>query len=230
MVTPLYGSFHSKDHKNVYLFPFYNYRRSGSESHFSILFFLVRHTQGPGYSRTSVLWPICERVKDSTHRSFRIAPVIWSARTDTSSMFSIQPFFYKYRSSTRATFILSWFLYKREEITGASVMNSLLFRAWYSKKFSNGDHEKRFLHLVYTDVKEKGAVEKGLLPFYHIEKDSTGNRSFSVLFGLYSHFREYKPSISDFYEEERIFWFIRVRSNYKQLKSEGKGDFVKKRK
>jgi hypothetical protein len=52
--------------------------------------------------------------------------------------------------------------------------------------------------------------------------DSAGNRSVSVFLSFYNHFREYKPGIKDFYEEERIFWFLRLRSNYKKLLSEGK--------
>lgn len=228
MITPLFGNFHSPERTNIFLFPLFNYRKVKEEKSISALLFLYRETSKPGYSRTSFLWPLCEHLKYENHNSFRFAPFVWALRTDTSKMFSIQPLFYSYKSRTSSSFILSWFLYKHETVKGISVSNSLLWRVFYSKRYSNGDFESRFLYLVYANIKEKGRREKSLLPFYHSIKESNGNQYASYFFSFYNHFRQYKTEIKDFYEEERIFWFVRLRSNYRQLKSEGKGDFNKR--
>jgi hypothetical protein len=230
MITPLFGRFHSKQETNAFLFPVFNYRRTGDEKHFSALLFLLRNTSRPDYSKTSFLWPICERLKDGNTRKFRFAPIVWYAKTDTSKMFSIQPLFYSFKSKERKTFILSAYLYKRDRIEGVSTSNSFLWRAFYTKRYENGDFEHRFLHLIVANVKVDGHREKSVLPFYHKTDEKNGDKSVSVFFGFYNHFKQFKTEINDFYEEERIFWFVRLRSNYKQLKSEGKGNFTRRKK
>jgi hypothetical protein len=145
-------------------------------------------------------------------------------------MFSFQPFFYSKKTGSKKTFILGPWLYKREVKTGVSKSNNLLWRLFYRKKYDNGDFESRFMHLVYTNIKEKGRREKSFQPFYNIVKEPNGDRLFSVFFGFYKRYRQYKPEIKDFYAEESIFWFIRLRSNYQKLKSEGKTNFARRRK
>jgi len=190
---------------------------------------LFMRTTRPDYSKTAILWPICEQLRDKDKHKFRIAPVIWFSKTDSSKMLSIQPLFYSSKTTKRSIFILSAFLYKREKIVEKSLSNSFLFRLYYHKNYVNGDFERRFLHLIIANVKVEGHREKSFLPFFHTVKEENGDRSVSYFFGLYNRFKEYKPEIKDFYEEERVLWFIRLRSNYKQLKSEGKDAFVRKR-
>jgi len=230
MITPLFGKFDSDKSSKAYLFPVFNYRKSGDERHYSAFLFLFMRTTKPDYSKTAILWPICEQLRDKDKRKFRIAPFVWFSKTDSSKMLSVQPLFYLNRTKEKSTFILSAFLYKRERIFEKSVSNSFLLRLYYHKNYTNGDFERRFLHLIIANVKVEGHREKSLLPFFHTIKEENGDRSVSYFFGMYNRFKEYKPEIKDFYEEERLLWFIRLRSNYKQLKSEGKDGFVRKRK
>jgi hypothetical protein len=71
-------------------------------------------------------------------------------------------------------------------------------------------------------VKKRGVVEKSLFPIYHKREDAKGNKSLSVFFYFYNKFQRRLETSNDFYRESRIFWFIRLRSNYGQLKREGK--------
>jgi hypothetical protein len=230
MITPLFGVFHGKEKTRGYLFPIFSFRKSGNESHFSLLYFIFRGTRQGDYKRSSFLWPIAQRVKDKHRSTFRIAPFIWSSKTDSSRMFSLQPFFYSKETPTKKAFILGPWFYKREVKTGISTSNNILWRLFYRKKYDNGDFENRFMHLVFTNIKVKDRRQKSFQPFYNIIKDPNGDRLFSVLFGFYKRFRQYKPEIKDFYAEESIFWFIRLRSNYQKLKSEGKTNFTRRRK
>ncbi len=229
MITPLFGKFNSDKGTNAFLFPVFNYRRSGDEKHYAAFLFLFMRTTKPDYAKTAILWPICEQLRDKDKRKFRIAPIVWFSKTDSSKMLSVQPLFYSNRTKQRNVFVLSAFLYKRERVFEKSVSNSFLLRLYYHKNYTNGDFERRFLHLVVANIKVDGHREKSFLPFFHTVKEENGDRSVSYFFGLYNRFKEYKPEIKDFYEEERLFWFIRLRSNYKQLKSEGKDAFVRKR-
>lgn len=229
MLTPLFGRFKHDKGTNTFLFPLFNHRRDSIERHFSALLFLYRQTRSAEYTRTSFLWPICAYEREKQNKKFRFAPIVWYSKTDTSKMFSIQPLFYNFKTNERKTFILSAFLYKRDNVIGKSISNSILWRAYYSKKYANGDFERRFIHLLIANVKVDGRREKAFLPFFHTIKESNGDRSKSFFFGMYNRFKEYKPEIKDFYEEERVLWFIRLRSNYKQLKAEGKVNFVRKR-
>ncbi|MDX2171574.1 MAG: hypothetical protein SFY56_00540 [Bacteroidota bacterium] len=229
MITPLFGRFSHSKSVNTFLFPLFSYRKDSLERHVSAMLFLFRHTKTKNQTKTSLLWPICAYEKKKEQKYFRIAPIVWFSKTDTSKMISIQPLFYSLKTNERKIFILSAFLYKRERIIGKSVSNSFLWRAFYSKKYTNGDFEKRFLHLIIANIKHEDKIEKAFLPFFHIIKTSKGDQSKSYFFGLYNRFKEFKPEINDFYEEERVFWFIRLRSNYQQLKSEGKGNFIRKR-
>jgi hypothetical protein len=227
MVTPLIGYFHKPTKSRFFIFPVYNYKKVDDETKSSILFFAYRSVKKPGYSKTSILWPICEKLNYSSYSSFRIAPFVWYAKTDSSLMTSLQPVYYNYKSTSRKIFIFSWFLYKYDNKYGYSVSNSILWKFFTRERFLNNDFETRFLYLVYANINRNGKREKSLLPLYHYVNYANGDKSVSVFLSFYSHFKQYMPEIKEFYEEERIFWFVRLRSNYDKLKLEGKEKYIK---
>ncbi len=229
MITPLAGIFQTPVKKRLFLFPLFNYKKELDETQSSVLLFVFRKTEKPNYSKTDILWPICERLKFENYNYFRFAPFIWYLKTDTSKMFSLQPLFYSYNSSSKRTFIFNWFLYKYENKKGYSVSNSIMWKLFYKERFLNGDFETRFLYLIYANVDKQGQKEKIIFPFYHYEKNPNGDFSKSVCIGFYNYFKRYIPEINEFYEEERIFWFVRIRSNYAKLKKEGKGKYLKRK-
>lgn len=229
MVTPFAGVFRKPGKTRAFLFPVFNYKKTPDESRSSAFLFLFRRTVRENYSKTSVLWPICERLKSADNSSFRIAPFVWYAKTDSSKMLSVLPFFYSYKGKAKSSFSLFWILYKHENNAGISVANSILWKLFTSEKFVSGDFEKRFIYLMYSNILKEGRREKSLLPFYHNIKEPNGDISKSVFFGFYNYFKEYIPAIGEHYEEERLFWLIRIRSNYSKLKSEGKEKYLKRK-
>lgn len=228
MLTPFFGHFKNPDKSNTFLFPLFNYIKTKEETKSSWFLFVYRKTKKLNYSKTSVLWPICERLKDEGHKYFRIAPVVWYNKTDTSRMFSIQPFHYSYKNEKKKSLVLGWFLYKYENIAGSSVSNDILWKLFNTERYSNGDYETRFLYFVYANIDKQDKREVSVLPFYHKVIYPNGDRSKSVFFGMYNYFKQYKPELKESYEEERIFWFIRLRSNYAKLKSEGKAQLLRR--
>lgn len=229
MITPLAGFFYKPHKTQVFFFPVFSYKKEKDEVRSSAFLFLFRKTKKADYSKTSILWPICEHIRSGRNTSFRIAPLVWYKKTDSTKMFSIQPLFYSNKSTTKKTFILSFLLFKHENKIGYSVSNSVLWKVYHAEKIANGDFEKRFLHLAYANIHLDGKIEKSVFPFYHYSKNITGDVSKSVGLGFYNYFKRYIPEIKEFYEEERIFWFIRIRSNSEQLKSEGNGKYLKRK-
>jgi len=229
LVTPIAGYFKSSNTMHSYIFPLYNYKSEDDKSQTSIFFFLFRKKTALNYSKTSILWPLCDREKTKTEKSFRIAPFVWYSKTDTSRMISFQPFQYSFKSNSRKTFILFWILYRYDNVFNKSISHSVLWKVFNSVHDANGEFENRFLYLLYANVKKNGKREKSLLPFYHSVENANGDKTVSIFFGFYNYFKQYKPEFNEFYEEERVFWLMRLRSNYEKLKQLGKVKDFKRR-
>ncbi len=227
MITPFFGNFQSKDGFKTFLFPLFSAKHKGDETNTAILWFMYRKTKRPDYAKTSILWPICERLKSEELSTFRIAPLVWHFKTDTAKTTAFIPFYYRYKSVTKHSTSLALGMFKHENILGSHVATSLLWRLYSSEKYTNGEFETRLFYLLYANINRKDKQEKSLFPFYHKVKHGNGDRSKSVFLGFYNYFKQYKPDIATFYEEERIFWFIRLRSNYNKLKQEGKEQYLK---
>jgi len=228
-ITPLAGKYKREEKTDAYVFPLYHIKTRGDEKNLSLLYFLYRKQTKRNYSRTSILWPICERLKDENSTSFRIAPVVWRKKTDSSAMYSVQPFIYSFKSESRKTKILLWFLYTHETLTDSVTSNRFLWKFFIRDRYSNGDYDTRLLHILYANSNVNGRQEKSILPFYRYTKEANGDKSKSVFLGFYNYFKQEIPEINEWYEEERIFWLIRLRSNYDKLKSQGKEQYLKKK-
>lgn len=229
MISPIFVRFTNSEKTSVFLFPILQYSKTKDQTKTSILYFLFRKTKRLNFTKTSLLLPICERIKEPNNQSFRFAPIVWYKHTDSSKMSSFQPIYYSYKSPSRKSFVFCWFIYKHESRIGYSVVNSFLWKLFTIENYSNGDHETRFMHLVYADIQKQGKTEKSMLPFYHSVKNANGDQSKSIFFSFYSHFKQYNLDIKEFYEEERLFWFIRIRSNYNSIKNPDKAKYLKRK-
>jgi hypothetical protein len=99
--------------------------------------------------------------------------------------------------------------------------NSFLWKVATWDRYANGDKETRVMYLLCSNRNVDGNIEKSLFPFYYLTKDKNGNRSLSVFLYFYNSLKRQVPNTKEFYQEERIFWLIRVRSNYKILRQKG---------
>lgn len=222
MLSPLLGYFKENNTKKLFLFPLFSAKSTDSSFKFNVLYFLYRQKNTPQSIKISALWPLCEYEKSDSVKRFRFAPIYWYKKTDSTLLSSIQPLYYYNKTPKNKTFIFAWFLYRHDNEIGVSKSNSILWKVYNKNKYQNGDYETRFLHLVYANVHKDDKIEKSIFPIYHKVTKANGEKSLSVLFGFYNHYRQYKPDIHDFYEEERLFWILRLRSNYNQLKQAGK--------
>jgi hypothetical protein len=147
--------------------------------------------------------------------------LVWSKKSPAFSYFTIQPFFYHSLSKENETYRILWELFVHRDQSGVKRSNSILWKVTTWDRYTNGDHDFRLLYLLYANSNVNGKVEKSLFPFYYLTKDSNGNRSLSAVFYFYNSLKRKIPNTKEYYQEERIFWLIRIRSNYKVLKQKG---------
>lgn len=222
MISPLFWKFDSNIKHQKILFPlFTSYSDTSKRKRFDVLFFLIRHNSTPNSSDLSILWPIIAREKSTDYQYFRFAPLVWSKKSSTFSYFTFQPFFYRSTSKEHETIRLLWELFVHRNQIGIKRSNSILWKVVTWDRFTNGDHEFRLLHLLYSNSHVDGHTEKSLFPLYFLTKGSNGNRSLSVMLYFYNSIKRQVPNTKEFYQEDRIFWLIRIRSNYKLLKQKG---------
>ena len=222
VITPLYWSFDSKSEHSRMLLPFFTrYWDNMNNKQFDIFFFLYRHSSNADSSKTGIVWPIIEQINGKQYKYFRFAPLIWSKKSPSFSYFTFQPFFYHSYSSNHKTYRILWELYTYKEQIGELKSNSILWKVATWDRYANGDREFRILYLLYSNSKVGGKVEKSLFPLYYYTKDDEGNRSLSVFFYFYNSLKRKISNTKEFYQEERIFWLIRIRSNYSLLKQKG---------
>jgi hypothetical protein len=223
MITPLFWEIKNRNIHKVTLIPLFYYSANSmeNEKHFNILYFLARYKSWFGSKTFSFLWPICEYRKDSDLKYFRFAPVIWYKKAPESNYFSIQPLYFHSKDSTCSSYRFLWELFTYRNYFNYKTSRNVLWKAMIWDKYQNSDHEFRLLYFLYANVNKNGYFEKGIFPFYSSKKESNGNTSFSVFLSFYNSFKRQIPDSKEFYMEDKIFWFIRIRSNYKALEEKG---------
>jgi hypothetical protein len=223
IVTPLYWKLKNKVNSRTLLFPFYsNYNQTTGEKRSNILLFVFRHNETSKKKSNQLLWPLIELTRDSDYNYFRLAPLVWYKKTSDTRFFSIQPIYYVSITPEFENHHILWQLYTSKKEFGYKKSKTVLWKVFYKDKYMNTDYETRFLYLIYANVKKDGKIEKSYFPFIHKSEDNEGNKSFSAMFYFYNKVQKRIYNSDDFYKEEKIFWFIRIRSNYKALKSAGK--------
>jgi hypothetical protein len=224
-ITPLFWKFDNKEESRSTLIPFYSkYKNTNGDEKSNVLLFVMRHNQTGDRSSTQILWPICESARDSGYKYFRFAPVVWYKKTQDSKFFSVQPFYYTSENKEAESHHVFWQLYATKNQFGYKNSKSILWKLFYKDNYDNKDYETRFLYLAYANVKKEGKIEKSFFPICYKSSDDKGNKSFAAFFYFYNKFQRRIGESNDYYKEEKIFWFIRLRSNYKALKKQGKID------
>jgi len=221
-ITPLYWKIHRPDYNQEILFPFYSrYTDITGKSKYNSLVFVVRSQKEKERKTIALIWPICEYTKDVSYRYFRFAPIIWYKKSPASSYFSVQPFYLQSRDSISKNYYILWQLYAHKIYFNEKVSRSILWKAITWDHYYNKDYEFRILYLLYANVKKQGNIERTLFPLYQYTHQQNGNKSVALLLHFYSSLRRKIPETKEYYQEQRIFWFIRIRSNYKVLKEKG---------
>jgi hypothetical protein len=98
------------------------------------------------------------------------------------------------------------------------VSYSFLWKAYYKTNYTNKDFETRLIYKLYANVKKDSNTEKAIFPFYSIQKLKNGSYNKGYFFNIYQKSKTFVPNTNNYYLEEKVFWYIRLRSNFKYLK------------
>jgi len=226
-ITPFYWKWNDSFSKNSLLFPvYYKSKNVFNEINSSLLGFVYRHQKSETRNSFQVLWPLINITRDTNLRYTHLAPIIWYKKSPKQDFFSIQPFYYQGRYNENYTKQILWQLV-HTRTTPEKKTTGILFHAIHLEKYKNGDHAFRFIYLLVADVNKNGVCEKSFFPFYYMSKDTLGNKNMNAILAFYGRSAKRIKETNYFYKEEKLFWIVRFRSNYKYLKSKG---LVKSRK
>lgn len=221
IVTPIFWNIKKDDSSKTTLFPIFYSHKSNNVKSSSLLLILFRKTKTPDSKYTSILWPIIASGKDTVSSFFRIAPILWYKKSKDFQYFSFQPLFYKYQNSEYKNTQILWQLFTFQKYKGEKESRNFLWKTIFWDTYENHDHEFRILYLLYANVKKAGKIEKSFFPIYQLTKDTEGNRSFFLFFYFYNSYKQKINGTDEFYQEQKIFWFIRLRSNKRWLEQKG---------
>jgi hypothetical protein len=226
-ITPLYWKWNDGYSSKSMLFPLYFKSKTiFNEMNSSVLGFVYRHQKTDTRNSVQLLWPLINFTKDTNLRYAHVVPFVWYKKSTQQDYFSIQPFYYQGRYNQNYTKQILWQLV-HTRTTPEKKTIGIFFHALHIEKYKNGDHAFRFIYLLIADINKNGVREKSFFPFYYMSKDTLGNKNMNAVLAFYGRSAKRIKETNYFYKEEKVFWIVRFRSNYKYLKSKG---IVKNRK
>jgi hypothetical protein len=223
VITPLFWRTKNKNQSTTFLFPLFEHNRNFKTNRVKTNFglFLYRYSKADSSFSHNLIWPLIKYSKSTAGFEFHISPIVWIKKTKENSFFGILPFYYKAKSENFVSYNLLWQLYSYKRMKGFFKRHSILGPVYLNCKYDDGNYENRFLYLIYANCNMDGKKVKSLFPFYYIQSDSIGNYSNSYGLSFYNNFKRKVPNTTEFYKEVKIFWFLRLRSNYNYLKEKG---------
>ena len=222
-LSPLYWDLKNKDRHSVSLIPVFNYYTDTANSitKFNLFYALYRYKRMNDISSSSFLWPIMEYAKGEEYKYFRISPIVWYKKAPDSQYFSIQPFYYHGKDNKTESYRIFWELYKYKNEFNIKKTNSILWKVLCWSNYENNDFEFRILHQLFSVVNKNGKKERSLFPLFNYASQDNGNESLSLFFNFYHRFKQQVAGSSEYYQEIKVFWFMRIASNYEDLISRG---------
>ena len=220
-ITPFFWKINNVKKDQHLLWPIYNYNVQKNNTRFNIAYILYRSQQTEKMRSWNVFWPIIQQIKGSHYSYFHIAPIVWYKKSDSMNYFSIQPLLFSQKTNKFKRFQLLWQLYSYKNNFGFKTSHGFLWNAFYHSNYKNGDFETRFLYKVFAQVNKDRCTEKILFPFYNIQKQKNGDYYKAYFFNLYQKSKTQVPNTSEYYLEEKVLWYIRLRSNFNYLKQKG---------
>ncbi|MCX6256778.1 MAG: hypothetical protein NTW49_02595, partial [Bacteroidia bacterium] len=223
VITPLFWNFHAGEiHRNL-LFPLYNYYTDAKthEKKFNILYFLFRSKHINDQRKISIVWPLIDYSDGPGYKYMRLAPVIWYGSTPRSHYFTVQPFYYHSVDSVYESYRIFLELLTLRKYVNYKHSVNVLWKTVIWDNYANNDYEHRILYRLFANVKRNGKTEKCIFPFYSCTRESNGESSVSVLLWFFQSFQHPVANSTEFYHEDKLLGFIRIRSNYQYLKAKG---------
>jgi hypothetical protein len=197
------------------VFPLFSYGRE----HLVItpLFWNVKNN----HSHTQMLLPLYYFKHDNDSKRVHLFPLVWTKQSENKRYFHLLPLYSQLSDSVSTyRYVLGPVFAQRR--TNTELRNSVLGALYQWNRKEDEDYQRRVLYRFIYRENWDGVRTFGIAPFFHISKNENSSFSKNFGFGFYSHFRRKVVGYeNEFYEETKMFWFLRMRSNYQYLKNKG---------
>jgi hypothetical protein len=223
MVTPLFWNVKNDSVHTQMLLPLYYVKQNTAqqESVVNILGLLYDYRKNNDIHKYNVLFPLASYSRNGSSSKFHLFPIVWKKQNESNSYFHLLPIYSQLSDSVATSrYVLGPLFTQRRE--GAEQRNSMLWFLfqWNTKEIE--DYQFRILYRFIYNENWNGVQTYGVMPFFHISKNENSCYSKNFGFGFYSKFRRKVVGYdNEFYEETRILWVLRIRSNYQYLKGKG---------
>jgi hypothetical protein len=216
-ITPFFWKFKNKYSKKMFLLPiYYHYDRfyngKKKEGH-RVLFPLYFKYYGTKWSNG--------HKKDIPYRDVCIFPLFWSFKQSDTVSTVLFPIYFHKKYPEYSSQKLLWLLYAHKKQISKFESFTFLYGTVYKYSNSDGDKVFRVLYRLYANVKTKDKREFTVFPFCSILSNEKGYSSKSYGLNFYSKVQKPIEGTSEFYREIKIFWFVRLYSNYQYLLNKG---------
>ncbi len=187
--------------QNIYLRPFIRKIKEGKEKDLQIAFTIIQSKRNyTDTTKHSHLLPLLWKDSTTDQKDIRLFTTYYPSVFRVNNNYKTHVMSYRFMELAPDISLIEFSRSK----DGSYLKNNLLFFLWY-----RNDQLSKRSHLI-------------VFPLYNKQSDSiSGSSSKSYLLSLYSKFKRRIPNTTFYYEEEKILWFIRIRSNYKRLKAMG---------
>ncbi|MBL4577268.1 MAG: hypothetical protein JKX74_02275, partial [Flavobacteriales bacterium] len=222
-ITPLFWRTQKSAMRSTVLVPIFKYSSDNdrNESSFNILYFLYRYKQRDDVKQVSFLWPLGISRKATDEKYWQFAPFLWRYKSEDHRYFAFQPFYYHNKNTEFESHRFLWELFVHKNYANGKRSRSFLWRSLIINRYDNNDHELRLFWLLYANINKEGNTLHSIFPLYHRTGERNGNKSLSLFFHFYNSHKKKIEGTDEYYQEKRIFWFIRFLSNYKHLEKKG---------
>jgi hypothetical protein len=219
IVTPLYWRINNKGKIQHFLFPLIDYAKDSSinSTRFGVFGALFRYKSTEHEKRFSIIYPLINYTKNEEKTSFRVSPLFWMKKSNGSTYHALLPIYFYKNSFNNSYFNLCAGLFSHKKVfENEEISNRFLWSFIYQMKSNNG-HAFRLGYFLYKNIETDEITEKGIFPLYSYESNSEGKKSRTYFLKCFQSNEFPIEGSSEKYKEIKVFWFIRLGSNYNYL-------------
>ncbi len=222
-ITPFFWKNEQNHKKTTLFFPLFDYTRDtlNNLKNLGVIGVLFRYRSSPKEYSFKLLNPLISFQKSMDGVSFRISPVFWMKRSEKVSYHTILPMYYYQKSLYKTYFNILGGLYSFKRNNTENERIHRLFWSIFYKKISPEGKSVRLGYFLFKNIQTTKETEQGIFPFFSFEKNSLGKKTHSYLFKCFQSNELPIEGTTEKYKEVKVFWFIRIGSNYNYLHQKG---------
>jgi hypothetical protein len=221
--TPLFWNLKNGNKLTRILFPIIDFTKNNQNNdiHMGILGFLFRYKSTQQEKSFKFLYPLIDYKKSNHQTTFRISPIFWMKKSTDLTYHTLIPIYYHQKTLNSTYFNLFAGLYSKKTSTIDNERSHRFLWSFIYHKKSDKGHTFRLGYFLYKNIENDKITEKGIFPLYSFESNSEGKKAKSYLLKCFQSNELPIEGTTEKYKEIKVFWFIRIGSNFDYLHEKG---------